>query len=40
MREMLVKNEECDRPKYEGASGNTREEDREGFGSIEEASSF
>ncbi|KAK2551089.1 hypothetical protein P5673_028153 [Acropora cervicornis] len=40
MREMLAKNEDCDRPKYEGVSGNTCEEERESFGSIEEASSF
>ena len=29
MREMLTKNKECDRPKYEGAGGNTCEEERE-----------
>ena len=29
MREMLAKNEDCDRPKYEGVSGNTCEEERE-----------
>ena len=40
MREMLANNEECERPKYEGASGNTCEEERERFGGIEEASSF
>ena len=40
MREMLAKNEDCDRAKYEGVSGNTCEEEREKFGSIEEASSF
>ena len=40
MREMLAKNEDYDRPKYEGVSGNTCEEERESFGSIEEASSF
>ena len=40
MREMLAKNEDCDRPKYEGVSGNTCEEERERSGSIEEASSF
>ena len=40
MREILAKNEDCDRPKYEGFFGNTCEEERERFGSIEEASSF
>ena len=40
MREMLAKNEDCDRPKYEGVSGSTCEEERERFGSIQEASSF
>ena len=40
MREMLAKNEDYDRPKNEGVSGNTCEEERESFGSIEEASSF
>ena len=40
MREMLAKNENCDRPKYEGVSRNTFEDERERFGSIEEASSF
>ena len=40
MREMLAKCEDCDRPKYEGANGNTDAEEREKFGSIEEASSF
>ena len=40
MKEMLAKNEDCDRSKYEGVSGNTCEEERERFGRIEEASSF
>ena len=40
MREILAKTEDCDRPKYEGVSVNTSEEERERFGSIEEASSF
>ena len=30
MREMLAKNEDCDRSKYEGVSGNTCEDEREG----------
>ena len=40
MRKMLAKDENCDRPKYEGVSRNTLEEQGERFGSIEEASSF
>ena len=40
MREMLAKCEDCDRPKYKGANGNTAAEEKEKFGSIEEASSF
>ena len=40
MREMLAENEHCDRPKHEGVSRNNCEEERERFGSIEEASSF
>ena len=40
IREMLAKNENCDRPKYEGVCRNTLEEERERFGSIEKASSF
>jgi len=38
MREILAKNEDCDRPKYEGFLGNTCDEERERFGSIEEVS--
>ena len=40
MREMLAKNENFDRSKYEGVSANTCEEDREKSGSIEKAASF
>ena len=40
MRKMLAKDENCDRPKYEGVSRNTLEEQGERFNSIEEASSF